>query len=54
MTMQLPLSASDIRFLRSVAALMAERVAPDAMGKVRVCDVLTRRELLDLRAATMT
>jgi hypothetical protein len=33
---------------------MAERVAPEAMDKVRLGDVLRRRELLDLRAATMT
>jgi hypothetical protein len=33
---------------------MAERVAPEAMDKVRVGDVLARRELRDLRAAAMT
>ena len=48
------LSASDLRFLRSVCALMAERVSPEAMGKVRVRDVLARQELAALRAASMT
>jgi hypothetical protein len=48
------LSATDLRFLRSVCTLMAERVAPEAMDKVRVGDVLRRRELQDLRAAAMT
>jgi hypothetical protein len=32
---------------------MAERVGPAAMDKVRVGDVLRRRELQDLRAAAM-
>lgn len=53
MMTKLSLSASDLRFLRSVYALMAERVAPEAMAKARVRDVLTQRELLDLRAAAM-
>ena len=45
------LPASDIRFLRSVLALIAERVTPAAMAKVRVRDVLARQELQDLRAS---
>jgi hypothetical protein len=32
---------------------MAERVPTEAMDKVRVGDVLARRELRDLRAAAM-
>jgi hypothetical protein len=47
------LSASDLRFLRRVCDLMAERVAPEAVAKVRVGDLLRRRELQDLRAAAM-
>jgi hypothetical protein len=44
MTMQQPepkLSASDLRFLQSVRKLMAERVAPEAIDKVRVGDVVS-------------